>query len=81
MVQTHEKTFLHMTNKILRNLIDNLLIRKKYKNGLYGVRTYLGTDAGSYHNPVVGNLKLGLKQLRRTFKKRININNLKNEEV
>lgn len=72
---------LHKPDHIVRNQIDFLLIRQRFRNGLHGVKTYPGTDIGSDHNPVVSTLKIRLKKLKQVHKKKIDINNLKKDEI
>lgn len=70
-------------DKIVRNQIDYILIRKQFKNGVTSVKTYPGADVASDHNPVVMMLNVRLKS-RKSIKpsnKTIDILRLRDPEV
>ncbi|KAL1446089.1 hypothetical protein WDU94_009850 [Cyamophila willieti] len=52
-------------NNIVRNQIDYILIRKRYRNAVKSVKTYPGADVSSHHNPVVAIIKVKLKKVER----------------
>lgn len=53
----------HTKEKIVRNEIDYILIKNRYKNAVKSVRTYPGGDVHSDHNPVIANVKVELKKI------------------
>ena len=68
-------------NNIIRNQIDYILIDKRYRNGIKGVRTYPGSDIGSDHNPVVGKIEIRLKKIQREKRARPNFEKLREPET
>lgn len=71
----------HRPDSIVRNQIDYVLIKTRFKNGIKGIKTYPGADIGSDHNPVVGNLHVKLKKLRKSNKKSIDMKKLKDKDI
>lgn len=54
----------------IRNQIDYILINKRFRNAVKSVKTYPGADVGSDHNPLIGNIELKLKIVRKSCRKR-----------
>ena len=48
-----------------RNQIDYVTINKRFRNSITQVKTYPGADCGSDHVPVVTDMKMKLKKLKR----------------
>lgn len=67
----------HNENNIVRNQIDFMLINRRYRNGIQGVRAYPGADISSDHNPLIGNLHVKLKRLQKPSTTSVDIRNLK----
>lgn len=67
----------HNENNIVRNQIDFILINRRYRNAIQGVRAYPGADISSDHNPVIGNLHVKLKSLQKPSTTSVDIRNLK----
>jgi len=55
----------------VRNQIDYLMINRRYRNAIKYVKTLPGADAGSDHNPVVGQIKLKLKTVKKKQKRAV----------
>ena len=71
-----------MLIKIVRNQIDYIMIRKRYRNSIKSAKTYPGADIASDHNPVVATFRLTLKRIKQTHKdNKMNILKLKNQEI
>lgn len=69
-------------NKIRRNQIDYVLIKKRYRNTIKSAKTYPGTDIGSDHNPVIVKMEIRLKkQAAIDNKKQLPVSHLKNPMV
>lgn len=68
-------------NNIKRNQIDYILMDKRYRNGIKGVKTYPGADIGSDHNPVIGTLEIRLKKVKRNRILRPNFKLLQNTDT
>ena len=69
------------SKNIVRNQIDYLLIRRRFRNAVKSVKTYPGADVSSDHNPVVANIKIKLKKVQRKKKTNaLDTNELKNEK-
>lgn len=51
------------TQHIVRNPIDVTLVNKRYRNSFTSVQTYPGAD----HNPLMGVVKMKLRNLRTWF--------------
>ena len=66
-----------------RNQIDYMTINKRYRNAVTKVRTYPGADCDSDHVPVVADIRVRLKKLKREeIKPRRDVQVLKrNEEL
>ena len=61
-----------------RNQIDYILIRKRFRNSIKNCQTYPGADINSDHNPVIANVKLNLKVIKKPqHDKKIDLNALK----
>lgn len=58
-------------DNIVRNRINYILIKNRQKNGIKGIKAYPGTDIGSDHNPVVGNLDVKLKKVEKEWQKSV----------
>lgn len=71
----------HNNNNIVRNQIDYILVNSRFRNGLRGIKTYPGADVGSDHNPVVGNLDIRFKSIKKSAPKKIDIRNLKKTDT
>ena len=54
--------------QIVRNQIDYVLIRPRYRNAIISAKTYPSTDIGSDHNPVVTKIRLRVKQIKKEQK-------------
>ena len=64
-----------------RNQIDYVTINGRYKNAVTKVKTYPGADCDSDHVPVVADIRVKLKKLRREeIKPRINVQVLKRND-
>lgn len=68
-------------NNVIRNQIDYILLDKRYRNGIKGVKTYPGADIGSDHNPVTGKLEIKLKKIQHRRITRPNFRMLKEPEI
>lgn len=53
-----------------RNQIDFFLVNQRFQNSITHVITYPGADIGSDHNPLVANISLRCKLLKKPTKKR-----------
>lgn len=62
---------------VIRNQIDYILIDKRYRNGIKGVKTYPGADIGSDHNPVIGTVSIKLKKIKHNNQRRPDFEKLK----
>lgn len=51
---------------IVRNLIDFILILKRFRNNCLKVRIYPGADIESYYCPVVGEFRVRLQRCEKT---------------
>lgn len=69
--------------RLVRNQIDFILLNMEFKKYIHSVKTYLGADINSDHNPVVMDFKIKrFKRIKReTLAKHIDIDKLKNPEV
>lgn len=68
----------HNENNVVRNQIDFILVNHRFRNGIQGVKAYPGADINSDHNPLIGNLRVNLKILRKTSTSPIDIQKLRN---
>lgn len=57
-------------NNIVRNQIDYILIRKRYRNGVKSVKTYPGADVPSDHNLLMAKVQVRLKKVKKPNKKK-----------
>ena len=48
---------------VIRNQIDYILIRKRFRNSVKNCKTYPGADIGSDHNPLVCKISVRLKRV------------------
>ncbi|XP_049786262.1 craniofacial development protein 2-like [Schistocerca cancellata] len=55
--------------EVCRNQIDFILINKRYKTSIHGVKTYPGADIFSDHNPLVAKFHVKLKAIQKKQKK------------
>ncbi|XP_046988576.1 craniofacial development protein 2-like [Schistocerca americana] len=55
--------------EVCRNQIDFILINKRYKNSIHGVKTYPGADIFSDHNLLVAKFHVKLKAMQKKQKK------------
>ena len=68
--------------RIVRNQIDYILIRQRYKNAIISAKTYPSADIGSDHNPVVTKIRLKMKIIkRRTTNVRIDTSKLRDPAI
>ena len=68
--------------RIVRNQIDYILIRQRYKNAIISAKTYPSADIGSDHNPVVTKIRLKMKIIkRRTTNVRIDTSKLRDPVI
>ena len=51
---------------IVRNQIDYIMIKKRFRNNVKQAKAYPGADINSDHNPVVIKLKVKLKKMQKT---------------
>lgn len=58
-------------HNILRNKINYVIIRSRFKNSITSTKTYPGVDTGSDHNSVVAVVNIKLKNLKQKNKRRI----------
>lgn len=66
----------------IRNQIDYMLVKKRFRNCVTRVTTYPGADIGSDHVPLVAEIKLKLKKIRKEQKNlRIDTEVLKNSQT
>ena len=66
----------------VRNQIDYILIKERYRLPISNARAYPGPDANSDHNPVITNIKMHLRALKRPKRKpRFLLDTLKNPEI
>lgn len=69
-------------NKIIRNQIDYVLVRKRFRNAIKSAKTYPGADAATDHNPVVVKFDLRFKKItQRDNKNQIQRSSLKDPVV
>ncbi|XP_072389332.1 uncharacterized protein [Diabrotica undecimpunctata] len=67
---------------IIRNQIDYITIKNRYKNTIESVKTYPGADIGSDHNPVVAQFRIKLKRVKTPKPKQvIDINRLNDKTI
>lgn len=52
-------------NKIVRNQIDYFMTNKRFQNSMTRVAAYPGADIGSDHNPIVADLRVRFKKLKK----------------
>ena len=57
--------------KIVRNQIDFILFQKRFRNSVLQTRTYPGADCGSDHVPVVSEIRIKLKTVKKEKAKRV----------
>jgi len=50
----------------IRNQIDYILIKERYRNALKACKAYPGADCGSDHNPVIAKMELKLRKLKKS---------------
>ena len=63
---------------VVRNQIDYILVRKRFKNALKSVKTMPGADVGSDHNLLLAEIRLDLKrQIPRSLRRSYDVNLLK----
>ena len=68
--------------QIVRNQIDYVLIRQRYRNAIISAKTYPSADIGSDHNPVVTKIRLRMKRIkRRAENTRIEITRLREKDT
>ena len=66
---------------IVRNQIDYIMINERFKNAVTNVKTYPGADVGSDHNPVLMQIKIKLKKMRKQKSHvKLELQQLKNQE-
>ncbi|XP_008482566.1 craniofacial development protein 2-like [Diaphorina citri] len=71
-----------INGNIVRNQIDYILIRKRFRNSVKSVKTYPGADVSSDHNPVIAEIKIKLKKVKKkTCKNKIDLSRLKDERT
>ncbi|XP_068625267.1 craniofacial development protein 2-like [Battus philenor] len=56
---------LHKPDRIVRNQIDYIMINSRFRNCVKSAKTYPGADIRSDHNPVVAEMLLVLKSIRK----------------
>lgn len=61
----------------IRNQIDYILVKKRYRNSCTCVKTYPSADIQSDHNPLVGTFRVKLKRIRKKIAKRYDLRKLK----
>ncbi|XP_072384650.1 uncharacterized protein [Diabrotica undecimpunctata] len=72
----------HNADNIVRNQIDYILIRSRFKNSITSTKTYPGTDIESDHNPVVAVVNIRFKKLQKSaVKQKIDVKQLKNATI
>lgn len=59
------KSPLDSADNPVRNQIDYVLINKRFRNTIKRITTYPGADIGSDHNPLVADMVLSLKTVKR----------------
>lgn len=64
-------------DKIVRNQIDFILIKQRFRNSILSAKTYPGADIGSDHNPVVACFRMKLKVIKKTEQRYADMRNLK----
>ena len=52
-------------NDTVRNQVDFIMIKNRFKNSFKDIKTYPGADIDSDHNPVVSKVEIKLKKIRR----------------
>lgn len=50
-------------DKLVRNQIDYILVKTRFRNWIKSAKTYPGADVGSDHNPVVAVIRARLKRI------------------
>lgn len=55
----------HRPDNIICNQIDYVLIKTRFKNGIKGIKLCPGAYVGSDYNPVIGNLDVKLRKLKK----------------
>uniref|UniRef100_A0A8D8V3E1 Craniofacial development protein 2 n=1 Tax=Cacopsylla melanoneura TaxID=428564 RepID=A0A8D8V3E1_9HEMI len=71
-----------INNNVVRNQIDYILVRKRYRNSVKSVKTYPGADVSSDHNPVVAIVKVKLKKVERKKPNiKLDLSKLKNTDT
>uniref|UniRef100_A0A8D8WPG5 Craniofacial development protein 2 n=1 Tax=Cacopsylla melanoneura TaxID=428564 RepID=A0A8D8WPG5_9HEMI len=71
-----------INGNIIRNQIDFILMRRRFRNSVKSVKTYPGADVSSDHNPVVAVIKLKLKKVaRKTQKNHLDLSKLKDKNI
>lgn len=69
-------------NNIVRNQIDYILIKHRYRNAIKTVKAYPGADVSSDHNPLIARFQLQLKKMQNKHKvDKLDIEKLKSEEI
>ncbi|XP_063391819.1 uncharacterized protein LOC134677313 [Cydia fagiglandana] len=67
---------------VVRNQIDYIMIKDRFRNSIIQVKTYPGADIKSDHNPVCAKMFLKLKKLKLPSSiMKVDINRLKDETV
>lgn len=70
------------TDHVVRNQIDYILVKERYRNSIISVKTYPGADVGSDHNPLVASMRVKMKKLiRKTQNTKIDAKRLKEPEI
>ncbi|KAI5751342.1 hypothetical protein M8J77_006574 [Diaphorina citri] len=71
-----------INGNIIRNQIDYILMRKRFRNSVKSVKTYPGADISSDHNPLIAIIKVKLKKVpRKTQKKQMDLSKLKDKDI
>lgn len=69
-------------NNIVRNQIDYILIKHRYRNAMQSVKAYPGADVSSDHNPLIARFQFHLKKTQTNHgMDKLNIERLKSEET
>lgn len=69
-VPYHRRWTWRNPGKNIRNQIDYILIRERYRNALKSCKAYPGADCGSDHNPVIATIELKLRKPKKSQQKK-----------
>ena len=69
-------------NGVHKSMIDYVIVRKRWRSSVFGIRSFPAADCGSDHHLVIAKIQLNFKSMwKKATQQHFNIESLKNPEI